>query len=70
VSRIKLAIFAAMKAKSAWDRIPLEHRRKVVETATTQGPVIAKKAAAAARTHGPTVARRVADAVEKARKQR
>jgi len=59
-----------MKAKKTWDRIPPEQRRKVVETAKTQGPAIAKKAAVATRTRGPVLARRVAEAIEKARKPR
>jgi hypothetical protein len=70
VSRIKLAIAAALKAKAAWERIPPAQRRKLLEQARTQGPVIAKKTASAARTHGPEVARRLSDAIEKARKAR
>ena len=69
MSSLKLAIAAALKAKKTWDRIPPEQRRKLVETAKTQGPAIAKKAATATRTHGPVFARRLADAIEKARKQ-
>ncbi len=72
MSRVKLAILFAVKAKRTWDRIPPEQRAKVVEgaktTVRTHGPLVAKKAADTAKTHGPKVARRVGDAVQKARK--
>lgn len=73
MGRVKLAIAAAKAAKAAWDRLPPEHRARVLEgaktTVRTQGPVVAKKAADAARTHGPVVARRLGEAVEKARRR-
>lgn len=73
MSRIKLLIVAAKTAKGAWDRLPPEQRRRLLEgaktTVQTQGPVVAKKAADTARTHGPVLARRIGDAVEKARKR-
>lgn len=68
MSRMKLAIAAAMKAKKAWDRLPPEQRQKLAETAKAQGAAAARKAAEAARTHGPVVAKRVSDAVERVRK--
>jgi acyl-CoA reductase-like NAD-dependent aldehyde dehydrogenase len=72
MANLKLLLAAAMKAKKTWDRLPPEHRARLLEgaktTVKTQGPIVAKKAADAARTHGPPLARRVGDAVEKARK--
>lgn len=72
MSKIKLMILAAKTAKTTWDRIPPQHRQRVVESAKTtvktQGPIVAKKAADTARTHGPLVARRIGEAVAKARK--
>jgi hypothetical protein len=68
MSRVKLAVAAAMKAKKAWDRLPPEQRKKLADTARTQGQIVAKQAVKTARTHGPAVARRIADAIEKARK--
>ena len=63
--RIKLAIAAALKAKRTWDRIPLQQRQKIADTAAstakTFGPVVAKKTADTAKTHGPAVAKAVAD---------
>ena len=70
MSRVKLAIAAAMSAKKTWDRIPPEQRRKLVETAKTRGPVVAKKGADATRTYGPILARRLVEAIDKARKPR
>ncbi|MCC6222100.1 MAG: hypothetical protein IT201_01255 [Thermoleophilia bacterium] len=80
ISRWKLAVGAAVKAKRAWDRIPPEQRAKALESAKAQvrthGPTVAKaaaataqKAAGAAATHGPVIARRIADAIEKSRKR-
>jgi len=73
VSRVKLMVAAAMKAKQAWDRVPPEKRRQLLDQATatlkTHGPAVAKKAAKTARVQGPAVARRLAEALEKARKR-
>ncbi len=68
VSRTKMAIVAALKAKKAWDRLPPEQRQALLEKARRQGTVAAQKTAATARTHGPVVARRLADALARARK--
>jgi len=73
MSRLKLMMAAAMKAKKTWDRIPPEKRQQMLEgaktTVKTQGPIVAKKAADTARTQAPIVARRIARAIEKARKR-
>ena len=65
MSRLKLMLAAAMKAKRTWDRIPPEQRQRVLESAKTtvktQGPIVARKAAETARTHGPIVARKAAE---------
>ena len=62
---LKVAFAAAMKAKRAWNRIPPEQRKKLMETAAVQvrthGPVVARKLSDTAKTHGPVVARKVAD---------
>lgn len=67
-----MIILAAKTAKSTWDRIPPQHRQRIVQSATTtvktQGPIVAKKAADTARTQGPVVARKIGDAVARARK--
>ena len=68
MSKVKLAIAAAMKAKKTWDRLPPERKQAILDAAKKQGPAAAKKAAESARTHGPSVARRIAQAIEKARK--
>jgi TRAP-type C4-dicarboxylate transport system substrate-binding protein len=68
VSKARMAMIAALKAKRAWDRLPPEQRQALVESARKHGTVAAQKAADTARTHGPVVARRLAEAVEKARK--
>jgi acyl-CoA reductase-like NAD-dependent aldehyde dehydrogenase len=68
VSKARMAMIAALKAKKAWDRLPPEQRQAFLETARKQGTVAAQKAAKTARTHGPVVARRLADALERARK--
>ena len=57
MSRVKLALLLAVKAKRTWDRIPPEQRAQILEGAKTT-----------VRTHGPRVARRVGGAVQKARK--
>jgi hypothetical protein len=65
MSRLKLMIAAAVKAKRTWDRIPPEHRRRALEgaktTVKTHGPIVARKAAETARTQGPIVARKAAE---------
>jgi hypothetical protein len=72
VNRVKLALVFAVKAKRTWDRLPPEHRARIVggakTTIRTHGPVVAKKAADAARTHGPVVAKHVGTAVDRVRK--
>lgn len=72
MSRVKLALLLAVKAKRTWDRIPPEQRAQIFygakTTVRTHGPVVAKRAADTAKLHGPKVARRVGDAVQKARK--
>jgi acyl-CoA reductase-like NAD-dependent aldehyde dehydrogenase len=65
MTRLKVALAAALKAKRTWDRIPPEQRKKIVDSAAatvrTHGPVVAKKVAETARTQGPVVAKKVAD---------
>lgn len=72
MSRMKLAFLMAVKAKRTWDRLPPEHRARILEgaktTVKTHGPVVAKKAADTARTHGPVLAKRIGAAIENARK--
>jgi acyl-CoA reductase-like NAD-dependent aldehyde dehydrogenase len=71
MTRLKLMIAAAMKAKRTWDRIPPEQRRRALESAKTtvrtHGPIVARKAADTARTQAPIIARRIGQAIEKAR---
>jgi acyl-CoA reductase-like NAD-dependent aldehyde dehydrogenase len=61
-------ITAALKAKRAWDRLPPEQRKRLLEQAGKQakehGPTVAK----AVRDQAPVVAKRVQDAVRNARK--
>jgi hypothetical protein len=72
VNRVKLAIALAVKAKRTWDRLPPEHRERILSgtktTIRSYGPVVAKKAADTARTQGPVLARHVGKAVDRARK--
>lgn len=72
MSRTKLAILLAIKAKRTWDRIPPEHRARLIEstktTVRTHGPIVAKKAADTARKQAPVIARRVSEALERARR--
>ena len=68
--RWKLVLAAATKAKSSWDRIPPEQRRRMLEEAKTKvqthGPVAARKVADSAKTHGPAIAQKAAETAQKA----
>jgi acyl-CoA reductase-like NAD-dependent aldehyde dehydrogenase len=70
MSRVKLLMAAAMKAKRSWERIPPEQRQRMLQgaktTVQTKGPIVARKAADTARAHGPTIARAAADTAQKA----
>lgn len=59
---------AALKAKRAWDRLPPEHRRQILEQAGKQakqhGPTVAK----AMRDQAPAVAKRLQEAMRNTRK--
>jgi acyl-CoA reductase-like NAD-dependent aldehyde dehydrogenase len=59
---------AALKAKRAWDRLPPEHRRQILERAgkhaKQHGPTVAK----AMRDQAPAVAKRLQEAMRNARK--
>ena len=61
-------ITAALKAKRAWDRLPPEQRKRLLEQAGKQakehGPTVAR----AVRDQAPVVAKRVQDAVRNTRK--
>jgi acyl-CoA reductase-like NAD-dependent aldehyde dehydrogenase len=61
-------ITAALKAKRTWDRLPPEHRRRILEQAGKQakqhGPTVAKTV----RDQGPAVAKRLQDAMRNSRK--
>lgn len=69
---LRAALVAAVKAKRAWERLPPEQRKKIVDSAAAavrkHGPVVAKKVADTAREQGPVVARRLAEAIERARR--
>ena len=76
MGRVKLILLGAKMAKQTWDRLPDEHKQRMVEgaktTVKTHGPIVAKKVADTTRVYGPVVVKKASDtaqkAVEKARK--
>jgi len=67
---VKLILLGARMAKQTWDRLPDEHKQRVMEgaktTVKTHGPLVAKKVADTTRVYGPTVAKKASDAAAKA----
>jgi acyl-CoA reductase-like NAD-dependent aldehyde dehydrogenase len=72
MSKLKLAMLAAMKAKRTWDRLPPEQRERIMgaaqTTVRTHGPMMAKKVADTAKAQAPVVRQRVTEAIGRARK--
>lgn len=70
MGRVKLILLGARMAKQTWDRLPDEHKQRVMEgaktTVKTHGPLVAKKVADTTRVYGPTVAKKASDAAAKA----
>jgi hypothetical protein len=70
VPSVKLILLGAKMAKQTWDRLPDEHKQRMVESAKTtvktHGPIVAKKVADTTRIYGPAAVKKASDAAQKA----